>query len=152
MGLPPLLDGHSEIKQRMFNPFLSWLRKLAAAAIEQHQEGKWLRTNALLDVCEQGDVEIPGIGKSNSFDETRQEKNSCQALSKRLRSSFTNSDEVVIDHMSISRKVETDSRGEHGEREIKLYKFDRIGTSSLNPCTPDTHGSNEVSSTLIIDE
>lgn len=134
MGMPPLMEAHVDMKRRITNSALSWLRKLAAAVINLGQGGKRLQTNELIDICEQGGVEIPGINEGELFGESDSsfDRKACQGLGRRLRACFRASDRIVVDHMTVERVSEEVEREGHGFSETKFYIFN-LATPLTSP-------------------
>jgi hypothetical protein len=57
----PLMDGHQAAQERVSNPALTFLRKLAFAVCEQDRIGESLSASALYEIADRADVDIPGL-------------------------------------------------------------------------------------------
>jgi hypothetical protein len=58
-GLPPLMDGHREEQERISNPDLDWLRKVALVIDKADKLGDWFQAGELIDLCEGNGIDLP---------------------------------------------------------------------------------------------
>jgi hypothetical protein len=57
----PLMDGHRQAQERVSNPALSWLRKVALAVEADHRLDEEIMASDLAELCEGHSIEIPGL-------------------------------------------------------------------------------------------
>ncbi|MDD2708089.1 MAG: hypothetical protein PHV34_08775 [Verrucomicrobiae bacterium] len=143
LGLPPLLDGYEEVRQRMTNPSLTWLRKLALAVEKQRRRGKWLKSSELVGICEQTGLEIPGTDRMRAMSDEKFEANACQMIGRRLKLCFGDSDTVTVDRVQVTRIEEDEIRQGHGIRTTKSYKFDPLDPAAVPVTVPDADTPEE---------
>ena len=62
-GFAPLMDGHQEAKQRVTNPHMTWLRKIALAAKSRKQLGQNLNATDIVDLGDEESIDLPGTVK-----------------------------------------------------------------------------------------
>lgn len=93
-----LLAGHKEVQDRMTSPHLGWARELAIAATKGLVgiRTEWLRTNDLLELCLDNDLEIPGFSERDNPDDEETRKRVLQAMGRRL-SRVVPKDKVAVD-------------------------------------------------------
>ena len=60
-GLPPLMDGHNEIKQRLASPALDWLRQIAIELERTSQLDVAFSTEDLVEISQSNGINIPGF-------------------------------------------------------------------------------------------
>jgi len=64
-GETSLMTGHQETKERISNPATTFLRKLAITVKEAGRLGEALCASAIYELCEEYDIDIPGLTQSN---------------------------------------------------------------------------------------
>jgi len=64
-GETPLMAGHQETKERISNPAMTFLRKLAITIKEAGRLGEAFCASTLYDHCEEHCIDIPGLAQSN---------------------------------------------------------------------------------------
>ena len=133
MSAAPLMGGHRETQQRMTNPALTWLREMALAVERTEKTGQWHRTHHLLDLLEDGGLEIPGIGEDDDLDDESTRDKALRSLGKRLAKCFgPASAEVEVDHLVVERRETTDDAG----RSRKEYLFRVTNDAGLPEDSP----------------
>jgi len=64
-GETPLMAGHQETKERISNPSMTFARKIALSVKAAGRLGEPLCASALYELCEEYDIDIPGLAQSN---------------------------------------------------------------------------------------
>ena len=72
VGEAPLMDGHQAAQDRVSNPALTFLRKLALAVADQDRLSETLIASVLYEIAEAGDVTVPGLKEPNEEHGKRQ--------------------------------------------------------------------------------
>ena len=65
-GCDSLMDGHEKMKERVSNPNITWLRKVALATDANSRLGQQLSASEIIELCDQEDIELPGRLSSNN--------------------------------------------------------------------------------------
>lgn len=95
-GLPPLLDGHSDLQARVSSPVLIWLREVCTAAKKQGRLGGRLTAADIAEFCDSQDIPLPGRSDSKEPPKIR--------VGKVLKGLFSNDQpELRIDSFIVSR-------------------------------------------------
>ncbi len=102
-----LLDGHRGAQQRIASPGLGWLREVALAVVRNDQAGQWLRTNHLLQIVIDANIETAGVEATELDDEAAWLK-ATQGIGRKLGHLFNGSDEIAVDNVLIERREVTD--------------------------------------------
>jgi hypothetical protein len=95
LGCASLMDGHQEAQERTCNPALTWLRAVALAVATEHRLGVELTASDLVDVCENGSVEIPGKTVENGHANMQ--------IGKVCKQLFSQSDTIEMDGFLVKR-------------------------------------------------
>ena len=132
LGLPPLIDGHQETKERMTNPHMNWLRDVALVVRQEKQLDQWLRPFSVLEVLDGTDVPIPGVSDHDDIEREDVRTRALQQLGKRLKTCFKSRDDVELAGFRIRRREIAEPA--HA-RTVKEYHFALDGNS------PDTFAS-----------
>jgi hypothetical protein len=115
----PLLDGHRETQNRMANPSVNWLRDVALIVQKSGRLGTELMTSDILDLLEDTDVEIPGLG-DRGVTEYESRGTVLQAMGRKLRPVFQDYDSVMVEEFEITRLEDMD---QDKNRPQKKYVF-----------------------------
>jgi hypothetical protein len=119
----PLLDGHEEVKIRISNPALNWVRDVALAVFRGRKRGRLLMTHQLLDLLvADGQVEIPGVDDGTDVEDEAVREMALRALGRRMGQAFGTEPRVVVDGVEVQREETTDNRG----RPRKQYRFQEV--------------------------
>ena len=119
LGAAPLMDGHQQAQERVSNPALTFLRKLALAVADQDRLSENLIASALYEIAEAGEVDIPGLREPNE----EQGKRHIGMVMARL---FKTSDQIELDGFRVTRhEVETQRDG-GGSYTARTYHFERL--------------------------
>jgi hypothetical protein len=116
----PLLDGHSEAQQRVQDSVLSFARLLAIEVHNRHQLGIALTATEIFDICENGDIPIPGFREQPQDSEFGK-----KAVGKTMTKLFGNNDEVAIESYVITRAQEVHKTAVGNPQTMKQYTFTR---------------------------
>ena len=143
----PLLDGHKETQQRMTNPALNWLRDVAIAVVHAKQDGRWLRTNELIDTLAEHGVHIPGLPEDGDISDDAQRKAALQATGRKLGACFRSGDEVVLDDITIRRRETYSETVRFSSKEYFFVAAKRGGASnSIATESPASAAKTDMSS------
>jgi hypothetical protein len=109
LGCAPLLDGHSETRERMTNPTLNWLRDVALAVAQAGRLDEWLRAHDLLNILhDSGDVEIPGADAETDPEDDNSRRKLMQRVGRRIGQCFKGAATVTIDGYLAERQEAVD--------------------------------------------
>ena len=144
----PLLDGHKETQQRMTNPALNWLRDVAIAVVHAKQDGRWLRTNDLVDLLMEHSVHIPGLPEDGDITDEAQRKAALQATGRKLGACFRSGDAVVLDDITIQRRETYNENARYSSKEYFFVAAKREGPSTpIAADSPTSAAKNDASGT-----
>jgi hypothetical protein len=119
LGEGPLMDAHQAAQERVSNPGLTFLRKLALAAAEQDRLGESLIASALYEIAESADVDIPGLQEP---DEDKG-KRMIGIIMARL---FKTTSSLSVDAFTVTRyETETERHDGGGTYPSRTYQFER---------------------------
>jgi hypothetical protein len=93
----PLMEGHRQAQERVSNPALTWLRKVAIAVEADHRFDEEIMASDLAELCESHTIEIPGL--KDLSDETGRSKR----VGILMRKAFGETSQVKIDRFTIKR-------------------------------------------------
>lgn len=116
----PLLDGHDEVKARMTNPVMGWLRDVALEVIRARQSGGWLRAGDVVDLLAETATETPGLPEHGDLTDAETRKAAQQSTGRRLSICFRAGETITMDGMTIERRESYDSEARYTVRE---YRF-----------------------------
>jgi len=97
LGEAPLMDGHRHAQERVSNPALTWLRRVALAVEADNRLDEDIMASDLAELCEGHSIEIPGL--RDFSDETGRNKR----VGILMRKAFGDTTEVQIDRCTIKR-------------------------------------------------
>ncbi len=128
----PLMDGHQAAQERVSNPALTFLRKLALAVVSQERAGEALIASELYEVADAASIEIPGLKEPD-------EDKGKRVIGSLMARLFKDSQTVEIDGLVVERKEETKSRADGGDYTAKTYTVGAIPHNAHN-----THNAQEI--------
>ena len=118
-GLGSLLVGHSEAKQRLSSPILTWLRKVAGEIKESDRLGDAFLTSELIEVGLEHGFEMPWEGFVKADDYSRRLG---VLLGNLYRSA--KSETLTLEDFIMVRSIEEHKREDnYGFTELKVYTF-----------------------------
>jgi hypothetical protein len=129
-GCVPLMDGHEKTKERVSNPNITWLRKVALAANANSHLDQKLTASAIVELCELEDIELPG------FVNPSKENAAIRKVGAVMRKLFGELSSLVCDEFEITRLAVMVGRPDRPEelREGKVYVIKKlISTHSPTP-------------------
>lgn len=137
-----LMDGHQSAQERVSNPGLSFLRKMALLVANEGRLGETLIASQLYEIAEQAELMIPGLKEA---DEDKG-KRIIGGIMARL---FKEGNRLEVDGFSVLRE-ETQTKREDGRGGFtsKTYCFARVQTKHL----PDASNASSASNTLNVQE
>jgi hypothetical protein len=120
LGEAPLMDGHQAAQERVSDPNLTFLRKLALALADQNRLGEELKASELYEICVNADVVVPGLREAN------EEKGKLKVGSA-MAPLFKTCTRVSMDGFTVTRREEDIERDDGGGRfPSKTYQFERV--------------------------
>lgn len=143
----PLMDGHQAAQERVSNPALTWLRRIALAVIQDGAEDRPLTASAIGETCEKHGIDIPGLKDITDED---QRKRKIGVVMGRV---FGESEEQELDGVTVSRiEAEQARQDGGGAYKAKTYIFTKPAQRIERTDTPiniekDTFSKAIVSST-----
>ncbi len=93
----PLMEGHRQAQERVSNPALTWLRKVAIAVETDHRLDEDIMASDIAELCEGHAIEIPGL--RDLSDETGRSKR----VGIIMRKAFGATSQVQIDRFTVKR-------------------------------------------------
>lgn len=121
LGEAPLMDGHQAAQERVSNPALTFMRKLALAVAEQDRLGEPLIASALCEIADSAEVDIPGLREP---DEDKG-KLMIGSIMARL---FKTANSLSVDGFSVTRHEAETERYDGGTYTAKTYQFEKAAT------------------------
>lgn len=118
LGEAPLMEGHRQAQERVSNPALTWLRKVAIAIESDHRLDEEIMASDLAELCESHSIEIPGL--RDLSDETGRSKR----VGVLMRKAFGEINQVKIDRFTINRTEKNHYYQSTQENKmLKAYNF-----------------------------
>jgi hypothetical protein len=146
------MDGHQDAQTRVSNPALSWLRNVCIAVMRRNLLDQELSASAIAELCENEDVELPGLRTPAEDDQA------CKHSGKLLARCYKASDDphrIVIDDFEV-HKTEVEERDEvqRHNRIVRRYRFLRTVRSEPAKSTESSrfHKSTDISAHTAQDE
>jgi hypothetical protein len=129
-GCVSLMKGHEKTKERVSNPNMTWLRKVALATDASSRLGQQLSASEINELCDQEAIELPGRLSSNNAGAAYRKVG--LIMSKLFKDSTT----LKCEEFEITREKKTKDRTDpqKGYTEIKVYAFNK--PIPHNPTTP----------------
>ena len=121
LGQAPLMDGHTELKARAANPDLTFVRQLGLLVEAEAHLGHPLSASQLTTICQNGNLDIPRVGKEEQFDEDKGRK----IIGRLMGNLFGEEQQLDSDEYRITReKLRRDTPNGHWQ-EVNCYTFVR---------------------------
>jgi len=117
-GLVPVMDGNQQAQERVSNPAMVWLRRVALEIDQTGDLNRSLTATDLCGLCESTDIAIPGVGEAADQDRT------IKAIGKTMAKLFRDSDTVSVDCYEVVREeryVARDATNDGGGFKSKTY-------------------------------
>ena len=115
----PLMDDHQAAQERVSNPALTFLRKLALAVADQDRLGESLIASELYQVADSAEVDIPGLREPD-------EDKGKRVIGSIMARLFKAADSLSLDGYTVSRQeAETERDDGGGTYTAKTYLFQR---------------------------
>ena len=134
----PLIDGHSEAQERVSNPALTWLRRVALAVEADKRLDEEIMAGSIGELCEDHGIEIPGL--RDAGDEVGRNKR----VGILMKKAFGEVEEIAIDRYHVKR-TETDHyyAASQEYKQVKTYVFTLAdATSPEQPEQPSELSKN----------
>lgn len=117
----PLMVGHRQAQERVSNPALSWLRKVALAIEADNRLDEDIFASNIAELCESHNIDIPGL--RDFSDETGRNKR----VGILMRKAFGDLTEIEIDRCKITKtEKEHYYPSEQQNKMLKVYIFSLI--------------------------
>ncbi len=107
LGVGPLTAGHRKIQERTATPALTWLRDVAMAVRSAGMFDQCLRSNDILRLVIDHDIETAGVSKDVDMDDHDAWKKATAATGRLLLKALDKKYSVLIDGMEIFREMDT---------------------------------------------
>lgn len=146
-GLAPLMEGHRAAQERVSNPVLTFLRRVALEVAKEDLLGVPVITSRLFDLADAAGIEIPGLRPADAHDGEKARK----VIGQKLGVVFKRGDHIDLDGFVITRGTESHDRPDgNGARELKTYTFDQRAkaVSPLSPLSPQGVARSEKQDTF----
>lgn len=128
-GLAPLMDEHLAAQERVSNPVLTFLRRVALEAAKEDLLGVALITSRVFELADAAGIEVPGLRSADAHDGEKARK----VIGTKLAAVFKSSNALDLDGFAIERGEESRAREDgNGYKPLKTYTFTRATT----PTTP----------------
>lgn len=115
----PLMDGHQAAQERVSNPGLTFLRKLALAVAEQDRLSEELSASALYEIADSAEVDIPGLHEPD-------EGKGKRVIGTIMARLFKTTNSLTVDEFRVSRHEEEAERHDGGGTyTAKTYEFEQ---------------------------
>jgi hypothetical protein len=131
--LAPLLADHSEALARVSNPALGWLRAVALTVVAVGREGHGLSATAIVELCSEHGVEIPGARPDVPEEKLRMHVGSL------LARCFGEAALLRLDAVSVRRWELRANDPRYPDRRVRRYQFWR-GETPPPPAAPADPG------------
>jgi len=114
----PLIDGHSEAQERVSNPALTWLRRVALAVEADQRLDEDIMAGSIGELCEDHGIEIPGLRDASN------EVGRNKRVGILMKKAFGEAEEIPIDRCHVRRKkTEKYDQTEQRYRTLRAYTF-----------------------------
>ena len=119
LGEAPLMDGHQAAQERVSNPALTFLRKLALAVAEQGRLGESLIASQLYEIADSAELDVPGLREPD-------EEKGKLLIGSILARLFKAGDSITTDEFTVIRhEAETNRHDGGGIYIARTYQFRR---------------------------
>jgi len=122
IGTGPLMEGHSEIQDRISTPGINWLRDVAIIVSRENRLGDWLRSSDIVSLLEDTGVPIPSMRNDTNMEDDEDSRKIYTAMGKKLSRCFRSRDSLQVDRFQVEREDRDDGWG----RPRKVHKFTLI--------------------------
>lgn len=122
LGQAPLLDGHNELKARAANPDLTFVRQLGLLVEAEAHLGHPLSASQLTTICQNGNLDIPRVGKEEQLDEEKGR----MLIGRLMGTLFGEEQQLVSDEYRINREKLRRDTNTGNWLEVNCYTFARL--------------------------
>jgi len=120
LGEAPLMDGHEAAQERVSNPALTFLRKLALTVAERGRLGESLIASQLNEIADSAELDVPGLREPD-------EEKGKLLIGSILARLFKAGDSINVDEFTVIRhEAETNRHDGGGAYIAKTYQFKRV--------------------------
>ena len=118
------MDGHIAAQERVSNPVLTFLRRLALEVERVEQLAMPLMASHFFKLADAAGIPIPGLSKDNEHNEEKAQ----MIIGMKMATVFKERQSVELDGFIVARTEESRYRedGQGGQYIVKTYTFDRI--------------------------
>jgi hypothetical protein len=119
-GLAPLVSGHLAAQERVSNPVLTFLRRLALEVASEDLLGVPLIASRLFEIADAAGVAIPGLRQLDAHDSEKAR----QTIGTKLAPIFKTANSVELDGFTVTRSEEMHQRADgNGYKPLNVYTF-----------------------------
>jgi hypothetical protein len=119
LGEAPLMDGHQDAQERVSNPALTFLRKLALAVADQNRLSESLTATELYEIADSAEVDIPGLREPD-------EDKGKRVIGSIMGRLFEVGDCLTVEGFTVTRLETTKEREDGGGTYIaNTYQFEK---------------------------
>jgi hypothetical protein len=122
-GMAPLMDGHVAAQERVSNPALTFLRRIALEAERTDTLDTPLMASQIFQLAEDADIQIPGLRDEDRHNDDKAKK----IIGIKMASVFKESQAIELDGFSVVRTESNRDReaDDGGSYVVKTYTFSR---------------------------
>lgn len=123
----PLMEGHAAAQERVSNPAISWMRRLATTILATGGTGKDYLASELYELSEENGIDIPGLKHP-------EESRGRQVVGRLLARCFQGAqgDILTIDSVHVTRTINSEHQVERREYvSVKRYRFELMADQNL---------------------
>jgi CHC2-type zinc finger protein len=120
----PLMDGHVAAQERVSNPALTFLRRIALEADRTDDLDVALTASQIFELAEAADIQVPGLRDEDRHNDEKGKR----IIGIKMANAFKQRETIELDGFTATRKEENRTRanGAGGSYSIKTYTFKRV--------------------------
>jgi len=141
----PLMDGHQAAQVRVSSPALVWLRRVCLAAEKDGRLDQQLSASAVVDICNENDIDLPGLRPGT---EEKQARQHVGTLMKQCYRTLPG-DRIEVDGFAVDRTEEevldVHTRNNRMQRRYKICTLHPAHPAPITPKKTDCFPENYMS-------
>jgi hypothetical protein len=124
LGSAPLMDGHVAAQERVSNPALTFLRRIALEAERNDDLDVPLTATQIFELAEAADIQVPGLGDEDRHNDEKAKR----IIGIKMANVFKQREIIELDGFTATRKEENRTRtgSDGGSYVAKTYTFTRV--------------------------
>lgn len=129
LGQPSMFDGYEAVRERMFNPDLSWLREIGLVMVKSAKARKAMTAKAILEILEdEGRYDLqPGVKPHESIESGGCLQKAQRMFGRKMSGMFNELSEILIEDVLIRRTAKRIKRDDgKGHRNQLVYSFEAL--------------------------